>query len=123
MTKYLFDKHFNLLYPISDAKTAFDIAIDKQIRLYEAELQKIRSKEDVRDYIADLYDILNAKDKYIKAYSSPKEYEDAGIENGYLVRSNKIYITTASLKNAIYNYYEEYISPKLFIDALHNEGI
>lgn len=118
MTKYLFGKYVcnPELYLIKDNLPS---AIDKQIQSQEVELQKIRSQEE-HDYIAELYDILQAEGKYIKVVDK-NTYTN--FETSCVLTEKQICITSAALKNALFNYYQEYINPKLVIDALHNNGI
>lgn len=118
MTKYLFGKYVcdQEFYLIKDNLSS---AVDKQIKAQEVELQKIRSKEE-HDYIAELYDILQAEGKYIKV-ADKSTYTNFKIS--CMLTEERIYITSEALKNALFNYYQEYINPKLVTDALHNNGI
>lgn len=121
MTRYLFEKYLcdPELYCLKVEKS-LDSAIKEQIRLQQEELQKIRSREESRDYVAEFYKILYDNGKYIQLCAQ-KEYTDC--EKSCVLYKDKIYITTAAIKNALFNRYQQYVAPKLITDALHEAGI
>lgn len=121
MTQYLFRKYLcDLnLYLLRDEE-AFEIGIKEQIRMQQAELQKVRAQEETHNYIAELYGILQADGKYIQVCGKSSYFAN---DNSCLLEEERIYITTSAIKKAFFNRYQRYIPPKAVIDALHNEGI
>lgn len=121
MTRYLFGKYLcdPELYCLNKEKS-LDSALKEQIHLQQAELQKIRSREESPDYVAEFYKIIYDNGKYIQICSL-KEYNDC--EKTCVLYKDKIYITTAAIKNALFNRYQQYVAPKLITDALHEAGI
>lgn len=121
MTGYLFEKYLcdPELYCLNMEKSLAS-AIKEQIRLQQEELQKIRAREESRDYVAEFYEILYDNGKYIQLCAQ-KEYVDC--EKSCVLCKDKIYITTAAIKTALFNRYQQYVAPKLITDALHEAGI
>lgn len=122
MTEYLFEKYFyNKERLLSKNRDLLNNAINEQIRLQQAELQKIRLSEEPHDYIAELYEIITAGEPYISVYGDCVKYSDS--KNSCLIHKGKIYITTDSLKDAFFERNGKHVPPKLIIDALHKEGL
>lgn len=121
MTEYLFEKYLcaSELYLLKMEKS-LGSAIKEQIRLQQEELQKIRAREESRDYVAEFYKILYDDGKYIQLCTQ-REYTDC--EKSCVLCKDKIYITTAAIKTALFNRYQQYVAPKLITDALHEAGI
>lgn len=121
MTEYLFERYLcepELCRLNSDI--SLDCAIKEQMRLQQKELQKIREREERHDYVAEFYKVLYDDGKYIQLCSS-KEYTD--LEKSCALCGDKIYITTAAIKTALFNRYQAYVAPKLITDALHESGV
>lgn len=122
MTECLFEKYMH--YPelrFSENKKALDSAIERQLDLQRKELQKIRSAEEEPDYIAELYRIITSNPPCIKICGKQSEYEH--LPNACLLSNDKIYITAAAMKEALFTYYKRHVSAKLVMDAFHKEGL
>jgi len=121
MTEYLFEKYLcDPTLHLLKIEKSLDFAIKEQIRLQQEELQKIRAREESHDYVAEFYKILYDNGRYIQLCTQ-REYTDC--EKSCVLCKDKIYITTAAIKNALFNRYQQYVAPKLITDALHEAGI
>lgn len=122
MAAYLFAKYIaDPELVILKNETELDSAIQKQIDLQQAELQKIRETEEPCDYIVEFYKVIGEGDRYIKVCSNPQDYNDS--ENSCLQWKEKIYITTGALKKCLFKRFQKYVPVKLVVDAFHKEGI
>lgn len=123
MTAHLFVKYlFGKEMVVNNYESSLADSITEQIQMQQAELEKIRLSEQKHDYIIDLYEILNAENKYIRLCSKQSEY-NANAGNACLLMNGKVYITSDSLKRAFFRRYEKYVPVKQILDLLEQEGI
>lgn len=122
MTEYLYRKHICNLSSGWSCHKELEEALDKQYAIQEKELLKLRKREEKRDYVIDVFEMLNADGKYLVALTDPKDYQAKEGEGEFLIWNNRYYIRKNVLQKGLMEYFGEPVPINDVINALDNAG-
>lgn len=123
LTEQLFRKYMCYGLEKESGKEALETALAYNYDIQQKELLWERKRAGCNDIVVDVDDMLNAKDKYLKAISDLLQYQTCNANESFYVGNGKVCITKMALQNGMMKFYQRSISVKEIVDALHNAGI
>lgn len=101
-------------------KEELEKAMENQYKIQQRQLNKIRMLEE-HDYVSEVIDMLNGRDRYITIITDADKYTDYGCT--CCQKGNTIYITQEALRFGMMQYAQGLVDINRIVRCLKDEGV